>query len=193
MVPRSTHFCSFAVNRLNLSGPKPSSRISDSLMESPQLINHSYVSHRWSWRLTSVQRQSLPGRASSNSGHVRYAPKAEESSLLAICLCGLMATHMTPFPRSSPSEGGTVPISKFSADLVPSLRGESGYTVAPCRDGTNRLCKARRMTPCYPSDWLPPPQSKGGHPKRSHRGAPDNPQNRRARADRPRVALTRTS
>src|SRR3974377_221166 len=32
--------------------------------------------------------QSLPGRASSNSGHVRYAPKAEESSRSAICLCG---------------------------------------------------------------------------------------------------------
>jgi len=53
--------------------------------------------------------QSRPGRASSNSGHVRYAPKTEESSLPVICLCGLMATHMTSFPRSSLLKGGTVP------------------------------------------------------------------------------------
>jgi hypothetical protein len=37
--------------------------------------------------------QSLPARASSNSGHVRYAPKAEESSL----------------PVGSLLKGGTVP------------------------------------------------------------------------------------
>jgi hypothetical protein len=42
--------------------------------------------------------QSLPGRASSNSGHVRYAPKAEESSLPVICLF------------SSLLKGGKVPI-----------------------------------------------------------------------------------
>jgi hypothetical protein len=45
---------------------------------------------------------------SSNSGHVRYAPKAEESSLPVICLCGLMATHVTSFPRSSLLKGGKV-------------------------------------------------------------------------------------
>ena len=60
-------------------------------------------------RCASGLGQSLPGRASSNSGHVRYAPKAEESSLPVICLCGLMATHMTSFPRSSLLKGGTVP------------------------------------------------------------------------------------
>jgi hypothetical protein len=57
--------------------------------------------------------QSLPGRASSNSGHVRYASKAEESSLPVIRHCGLMATHMTPFPRSSLLKGGTVPFQEI--------------------------------------------------------------------------------
>jgi hypothetical protein len=32
--------------------------------------------------------QSLPGRAASNFGHVRYAPKAEASSLLVIAFAG---------------------------------------------------------------------------------------------------------
>jgi hypothetical protein len=57
-----------------------------------------------------AEGQSLPGRASSNSGHVRYAPKAEESSPPLIRLCGLMATHMTSFPRSSLLKGGTVAV-----------------------------------------------------------------------------------
>jgi hypothetical protein len=35
-----------------------------------------------------------------------------------ICLCGLMVTHLTSFPRSSLSKGGKVPIGKFSADSV---------------------------------------------------------------------------
>ena len=59
----------------------------------------------------SARGQSLPGRASSNSGHVRYAPKEEESSLPVICPCGLMATHMTSFPRSNLLKGGKVPVS----------------------------------------------------------------------------------
>jgi hypothetical protein len=49
--------------------------------------------------------QSLPGRTSSNSGHDRIAPTAVESSLPVICLCGLMARHMTSSPRSSLLKG----------------------------------------------------------------------------------------
>src|SRR6516225_10758507 len=47
-------------------------------------------------RRRSAPGQSLLGRASSNSGHVRYAPKAEESSLPVTCLCRLMASPAIP-------------------------------------------------------------------------------------------------
>jgi hypothetical protein len=54
------------------------------------------------------------GSDERQSGHVRYASKAEESSLPVICLCGLMATHMTSFPRSSLLKGGKVPVGSRS-------------------------------------------------------------------------------
>jgi hypothetical protein len=57
--------------------------------------------------------QSLPGRASTNSGHVRYALKAEESSLPEMRLCGLTATRTTSFPRRSLLKGGTVPFQEI--------------------------------------------------------------------------------
>jgi hypothetical protein len=40
------------------------------------------VRHNKIERLASDLGQSLPGRVSRNSGHVRYAPKAEASPLL---------------------------------------------------------------------------------------------------------------
>jgi len=54
--------------------------------------------------------QTLPGRTSSNSSYVGYAPKAEEGSLPVICLCGLMATYMMSFPRSSLLKGDKVAV-----------------------------------------------------------------------------------
>ena len=48
--------------------------------------------------------QSLPGRASSKSGHVRYASKAEESPLLVIFLCGLMGDAHDVISSQQPVE-----------------------------------------------------------------------------------------
>ena len=49
------------------------------------------------------------GSSEQKFGRVRDAPKAEESPLPVICLCGLMATHLTSFPRSCLLKGGKVP------------------------------------------------------------------------------------
>jgi hypothetical protein len=60
-------------------------------------------------RWKSEMGQSLPGRAASKQGHVRYVPKGEASSLLRYLL---MATHMTSFPRNNLSKVGAVPFQK---------------------------------------------------------------------------------
>jgi hypothetical protein len=63
----------------------------------------------------SAMGQSLPGRASSKSGHVRYAPKRKQAQSIggrSDMPCRLIATLWTSFPCSSLLKGGPVPIRK---------------------------------------------------------------------------------
>ena len=91
--------------------------------------------------------QSLPARASGNSGHVRYAPKAEE----------LAGDAHDGIPRSSQSLGAT------SANLARTLSHCCGYTVTPAESGKTKLYEARRVKPCYPLVWYAPGTIHGRH------------------------------
>jgi hypothetical protein len=53
-----------------------------------------------------------------------------------------VVTHLTGSPRRGLSEGDKVPISKFSADIVSSLRGVKRDTFTPCRIGVFLNLKA---------------------------------------------------
>ena len=55
-------------------------------------------------RCASGLGQSLPCPASSKTGHVRYASKAEESPLLVIFLCGLMGDAHDVISSQQPVE-----------------------------------------------------------------------------------------
>ena len=58
-------------------------------------------------------------------------PKAEASPCCVMPL-RFVVTHLTGSPRRGLSEGDKVPISKFSADIVSSLRGVNRDTFTPC-------------------------------------------------------------
>ena len=98
----------------------------------------------------SVLAQALPGPASSNSGHVRYAPKAEESSLPVICLCGLMATHMTSFARSSLLKGGTVPVRPCSTLTRRYFKNVHQRLGADALQSVEPACRARKASRGHP-------------------------------------------
>jgi hypothetical protein len=50
--------------------------------------------------------------AQSRQGSVTVMSESRSKLAAVICLCGLMVTHLTSFPRSNLLKGGTVPFQK---------------------------------------------------------------------------------
>ena len=81
----------------------------------------------------SASGQSLPDRASGNSGDVRYTRKRKKLGVFAaavICLCGLIVTRSMLFPRSELLKDGTVPILAWALSSRCVARTEC--TLSPC-------------------------------------------------------------